>query len=142
MIPKNISQKHILKALEKIKKDGYPKKEKPKDYALLFDNKRYPPKVVIRYANLFANGTLQIDFRGGELNTNKFLRRQGFVIINKNSKPIDDFFNPEEIKYFLKYNGEKYDKKNTAHIVLLKLLNDSLRPKTLFLAKSVLPKWY
>jgi 5-methylcytosine-specific restriction protein B len=85
-IPKNISREHLLKAIEKIDKEGFPKDADSQYYDVKFNDKTYPPKVVVSFANIFANGV--------ELNRNSFaggsgtecfrlLENNGFQIIEK-----------------------------------------------------------
>lgn len=85
-IPKNISKEHILKAIEKIKKEGVPKGSDSKYYDLIFKGKKYPPKLILSYANLFANGKAldRTSFEGGEKKESfKILKHEGFLIEKK-----------------------------------------------------------
>jgi hypothetical protein len=84
VIPKNITKRHILNALLTINKEGYPVNRKSKRWDLIFDGIRYPPKVVISYANRFANGheLSHYDFSGGP-ETNDYLMGLGFDILEK-----------------------------------------------------------
>jgi hypothetical protein len=54
-IPNNINRNHILKAIKKINKEGVPPKRGPRKYAMEFDAKLYPCKLLISWANIFAN---------------------------------------------------------------------------------------
>jgi len=83
MIPKNIKRKHIIKAIEEIKKAGIPKGRSSKKFLLEFNGEYYPPKYVISLANKYATGK-ELDpseFSGGK-ETNDFLKNLGFNIIN------------------------------------------------------------
>ena len=85
-IPNNITKAHIEKAIEKIDKEGVPSGAHSTTYDVVFKNKKYPPKLLISYANLFANGSIldRGTFKGG-LHTPCFnlLKTNGFVIQEK-----------------------------------------------------------
>src|SRR5688500_9053020 len=86
MIPKNITKDHLLKAISKIDIDGIPKDADSQYYDVIYNGKKYPPKVVVSYANIFANGE-ELDrksFSGG-LGTQCFilLEQNGFNIQQK-----------------------------------------------------------
>jgi MoxR-like ATPase len=88
MIPQNISYDNILQALTEIDKSDYPENREPTRYYLEYNEKRYPPKVVISRANKFANGQ-ELDlstFNGGQ-ETNAFLHSRGFHIKNLSNEP-------------------------------------------------------
>lgn len=85
-IPTNITKEHLLKAISKIDQEGIPKDADSQYYDVLFRTKKYPPKLIVSYANLFANGEI-LDrklFEGG-LKTQcfKLLEENGFIIKNK-----------------------------------------------------------
>nr|WP_246856131.1 DUF3578 domain-containing protein [Vibrio crassostreae] len=78
----------MLKALRKIKAEGIPANAHSSTYDVLFEGKPYPPKLVVSWANIYANGA-ELDrslFSGGK-NTDSFklLEREGFVIVKKES---------------------------------------------------------
>jgi 5-methylcytosine-specific restriction enzyme B len=85
-IPTNINKEHLIKAIEKIDKEGIPIDSDSQYYDLVFNSKRYPPKVVVSFANLFANGEIldRNSFPGG-IGTAAFklLEENGFIITNK-----------------------------------------------------------
>lgn len=87
-IPNNIKSKHIVQAINKIEKEGIPAQAHSSSYDVLYKGKRYPPKLVLSYANIFANGVVldRNEFEGG-LNTPcfKILENNGFVIVTKGS---------------------------------------------------------
>ena len=56
-IPKNITKEHLLKAISKIDNDGIPKDGDSQYYDVIHNGKKYPPKLVVSYANIFANGS-------------------------------------------------------------------------------------
>lgn len=85
-IPENISKEHLLKAIEKIDKDGIPRDGDSQYYDVIYNGIKYPPKVIVSYANIFANG-YELDrktFSGG-LGTQcfKLLEENDFIIQNK-----------------------------------------------------------
>ena len=85
--PGNISNEDLLKAIEKIDKEGIPNDAESQYYDVVYAGKHYPPKVVVSFANIFANG-YELDrnsFSGG-LNTPcfKLLEQHGFTIEKKN----------------------------------------------------------
>ena len=87
-IPNNIKPKHIVQAINKIEKEGIPPQAHSSSYDVLYNGKRYPPKLVLSYANIFANGVVldRNEFEGG-LNTPcfKILKNNGFEIVTKES---------------------------------------------------------
>jgi len=75
MIPENINQNHILKAIREIDRKGIPRGRDSKKFQLFHKGKYYPPKYVISLANKYANG-VQLDsslFSGGR-ETNYFCK--------------------------------------------------------------------
>lgn len=106
-IPSNISREHLLKAIEKIDKEGLPPMGNSQYYDVAYENKRYPPKVVVSYANLFANGSEldRSDFTGGlDTPAFKLLEKEGFHIVEKEKNNFksnkEESFYPE-LKKFL-----------------------------------------
>lgn len=88
MIPSNIQKSHLLAAIAEIDRDGIPAHQESTRYDLAYNGKLYPPKLVVRIANRLANGEELWNFGGGE-ETNNFLRRHGFEIINRsNTEPM------------------------------------------------------
>jgi 5-methylcytosine-specific restriction protein B len=55
-IPSNISKQHLLQTIEKIDTEGIPSDGDSQYYDVLYKGKKYPPKVLVSYANIFANG--------------------------------------------------------------------------------------
>ena len=82
-IPSNISKEHLLEAISKIDQEGIPDYAQSSYYDVVFNDLAYPPKLIVSYANLFANGEIldRNSFEGG-LNTPcfKLLEKNGFVI--------------------------------------------------------------
>jgi 5-methylcytosine-specific restriction enzyme B len=87
-IPKNITKDHLLMAIEKIDLDGLPKDGDSKYYDVEFNGRKYPPKLIVSYANLYANGELldRNSFEGGrDTQCFKLLEANGFSIVEKQS---------------------------------------------------------
>ncbi len=82
MIPKNISHKDILKAIEQIQANGVPEKRVATKFNVRHEGKLYPPKYAIALANIYANGQElpAEDFSGGK-EANSFLEKLGFEIV-------------------------------------------------------------
>jgi len=86
--PTNISKEHLKEAIEKIDKEGFPNDADSQYYDVSYNDKFYPPKVVVSYANIFANGIeLPRNTFSGGLNTPcfKLLESNGFTIRRKNN---------------------------------------------------------
>jgi 5-methylcytosine-specific restriction protein B len=85
-IPNNITKEHLLKAISKIDSEGIPDYSQSQYYDVIFEGKRYPPKLIISYANLYANGEIldRNSFSGG-VGTKSFeiLTKSDFVIEKK-----------------------------------------------------------
>lgn len=79
-----ITKEHVLKAIDKIEREGIELEPSTK-YDVIINGKNYPPKEVMRYANMFANGKKDWPFSGGEP-TNKYLKEFGFQILSKDYK--------------------------------------------------------
>lgn len=101
-IPKNITKTHLLQAIEKIDKEGIPNDSESQYYDVLYNGKRYPPKLIVSYSNLFSNGKIldRNKFTGG-LNTQcfKLLEDNNFKIIPKIADTNMSYF--EELTKFL-----------------------------------------
>lgn len=85
-IPKNITEEHILAAISKIDNEGIPDYSQSVFYDLVYNGKSYPPKLVISYANIFANGEIldRKSFPGGpDTQSFKMLKEKGFEIKKK-----------------------------------------------------------
>ena len=86
-LPRNIKRDDILQGIRKIEEEGIPAQAHSSTYDLLYNGKRFPPKLVLAYANIFANGE-ELDrneFEGGKGTTCfKILKDNGFKIVLKN----------------------------------------------------------
>ena len=85
-IPKNITKEHLLKAIAKIDNEGIPKDGDSQYYDVVYNGNKYPPKIIVSYSNIFANGK-ELDrnsFSGGlETQCFKLLEENGFIIQKK-----------------------------------------------------------
>ena len=89
-VPSNITRENLLKAIERIDTEGVPSGAQSSTYDLVHSEKRYPPKLVVSWANVFANGDeLDRATFGGGKNTPcfKLLEKEGFTVERK-SQPI------------------------------------------------------
>ena len=100
-IPENIKREDVKKAIEKIDKEGIPSNAHSSTYDLIYNDKKYPPKLVVSYANIFANGS-ELDrssFEGGaKTECFRILEMNGFNIEYKESKEKDSFYS-ELVKF-------------------------------------------
>ncbi len=86
MIPRNINRVHIIKALKQIDEEGIPNHRQSTKHNLIYQDKHFPPKLVLSKANVYANGQ-ELDasvFSGGD-ETNTYLSTLGFEIVTKPS---------------------------------------------------------
>lgn len=100
-VPENINHGHIIKALKRVDSEGIPSGAHSSTYDVIYNGKAYPPKLVISWANQYANG-VELDrkkFHGGD-NTAAFnlLQKEGFIIQKKNDTATlyvlwDEFLN-------------------------------------------------
>ena len=117
-IPSNISKEHLLKAIEKIDEEGVPQGAHSSTYDVVHNGKTYPPKLVISYANLFANNEPldRSQFLGGRDEPSfKFLAQYGFKIAEKNGDRVkikEDSFYPDLLKFL---EQSKTDNLKTKH---------------------------
>ena len=58
MIPNNITKEHIEKAIKEIDRKGIQKGAHSSTYDIVYNEKRYPPKLVVSLANKYANGVI------------------------------------------------------------------------------------
>ncbi|UCZ54986.1 EVE domain-containing protein [Bacillus shivajii] len=86
-IPSNITKEHIEQALEKIDEIGIENVRPATKFEVLHNDKRYPPKEVLRFANEIANGNELNNFSGGD-ESNNFLIDREFTIVLKDTDQI------------------------------------------------------
>ncbi|MCL7754935.1 DUF3578 domain-containing protein [Polaribacter sp. Z022] len=116
MIPNNITKIHIEKAINEIEENGITKGRNSSTYDVIFNGKRYPPKLIISLANKYANG-IELDshlFAGGE-DTHAFrlLKKEGFKIIKKTDIIDKKFQSRPNITEFIKVSNEQETGKGT-----------------------------
>ena len=83
-IPNNIKREHIFQAMLKINRDGIPPKRGIREWALLYENDTYPCKLIISWANIYANGE-ELDPDARKFQTymaQDYLKYLGFTIIS------------------------------------------------------------
>ena len=56
VLPQNITKHHLTQAAERIIKEGIPKRANSKKYDVFYKDKLLPSKLIVSYANLYANG--------------------------------------------------------------------------------------
>lgn len=85
--PDNITKAHILRAIEEIDEVGVRDGRCSSIYDLVYNDKSYPPKLIISIAHKFANGA-ELEAHEFQSGPNKpafeLLEREGFKIIAKN----------------------------------------------------------
>lgn len=86
-IPNNITTNHVLQALEEIDRIGVNPRRQSTKFDLYHNDKRYPPKEVLRFANWIANDYEIVEFGGGD-ESNNFLIKLGFVVVLKDTYKI------------------------------------------------------
>jgi hypothetical protein len=85
-IPKNIKKEHVLKAIIKIQHDGLPIRSKPRKFAVKYERLELPCKLLISWANIFANGE-ELDLNPNNFQTDmakEYLAMLGFEIVKIN----------------------------------------------------------
>lgn len=85
-LPENITKEHLLKAIAVVNDEGIPMDAKSQYYDVVYNGKRYPPKLIVSIANKYANGEIldRNTFTGGiETQCFNLLESNGFVIERK-----------------------------------------------------------
>lgn len=85
-VPNNIVKEHILKAIKRIDDEGIKKGAHSTTYDLQHEGRRYPPKLVVSWANEYANGVeLDRNLFSGGLKSSCFrvIKKAGFEIVEK-----------------------------------------------------------
>jgi predicted restriction endonuclease len=90
-----VTQSNVLAAFKSIKANGVPPRLKSTKYDVIFENQRFPPKVVMRQATKIAAGGSATDYSvydkngeawwgyGGGKATNNWLIDLGFQVVSK-----------------------------------------------------------
>lgn len=82
-IPDNIEREHIFQAMLKIEREGIPKRRGARDWAVDYEGIIYPCKLLISWANLYADGE-ELDPDPRNFNTydaQEYLISKGYKII-------------------------------------------------------------
>lgn len=82
-IPPNICRDDIIQAMLKIDKNGVPRKRRIRKYFVLYEQKSYPCKLLISWANIYANGE-ELDFNPRNFQTQsakKLLEELEFTVL-------------------------------------------------------------
>lgn len=85
-IPENITREHIFQAMLKIEYEGVPPRRGPREWAIQYEERTYPCKLLISWSNIFANGE-ELDPDPSNFNTydaQEFLRNRDFQVIPYN----------------------------------------------------------
>jgi hypothetical protein len=83
-IPENINREHIIQAIQEIHREGIPPRQQPRQWAVLYEGEIYPCKLLISWANIFANGEV-LDINPNNFNTymaRDYLEKKGFNILD------------------------------------------------------------
>jgi hypothetical protein len=81
-IPENIGREHILNAMAQIDEEGVSINRAARKYEIVYAAKKYPPKLLIEYANVFANGNNLIEGVSTH-QANGYLTKLGFTVVPK-----------------------------------------------------------
>lgn len=95
-----ITRQHVLEAVAKIESEGTVLEDSTR-FDVIIEGKPYPPKEVMRYANLLANGSKEWPYSGGEP-TNKYLTGFGFEVLPKENLVTKDKTRADTVKLFKK----------------------------------------
>jgi hypothetical protein len=87
-IPTNISRDHIIKAISRINNEGVPKARNYRIWAMKQTNKLYPCKLIISWANSFANSEELESNLFIAHEANDYLTKFGFTVINLRNEKI------------------------------------------------------
>ncbi|QRM90778.1 AAA domain-containing protein [Lacinutrix sp. WUR7] len=124
MLFNQVTKDHILQAIKDFEEKGYPNEFGPSStYDVFYNNKTYPPKAIMAYANFHAEGRkIERYFKGGK-GTDCFnaFERNGFTIVKKEKgmitykdyeKQVYNWLNnknkqDENFTFSLRQNGSK-----------------------------------
>jgi len=89
MIPRAIEREHIFQAVAEIDREGVPATRRSRKFCLRLAGEDYPPKYVVSLAAKLATGEeLPPESFGGGAETNTFLARLGFEIVDRDGAPV------------------------------------------------------
>lgn len=95
MLFEKVKEEHILQGIKDFEEKGLPNGfGTSSTYDLIFDNKSYPPKAVMAYANFYASGRkIERYFKGGlETDCFKAFERNGYKIEKKNNSMNENLY--------------------------------------------------
>jgi Domain of unknown function (DUF3883) len=131
-----IHKQHVLSAIEEIDREGIRIGRQSTTYDLIYQGKRYPPKLVMSIAARYATGVElePADFEGGaDTDTFKRLKNLGFTIIPKDSPVVsNNDWSQKEVTpivddYFTmlqqELSGQKFNKAEHRRVLLPQLNN-------------------
>lgn len=81
-IPQNISIENIEDAIKEIQQVEIPKERLSKEYYLVYNEKRLPPKYIISVANKYANNEMLESKAFNAVEAKDFLLKKGYKIID------------------------------------------------------------
>jgi len=82
-IPKNINRENIFQAMLKIHREGVPPERQSHKWAVQYEGEIYPCKLLISWANIYANG-VELDPNPSNFQTTMakdYLTNLGFISI-------------------------------------------------------------
>lgn len=89
MIDHRISEKHIIEAIRQVDAQAVPKNRQSTKFQIQYNGKLYPPKYIISIAHKIATGAeVKPSSFGGGKETNNFLKKLGFTIVQCNFQAI------------------------------------------------------
>src|SRR4051812_26712783 len=84
MIPTGITREHVLSAIAYLRRNGVPRHRESRDFDVVYEGERFPPKYVIALACEHGVGRkLDSEEFGGGPETNGFLQKLGFTVVTK-----------------------------------------------------------
>jgi MoxR-like ATPase len=129
-VPENITREHMLSAIARIQSEGVPNDARSTTYDVIYEGGKYPPKLVLAWANSFANGE-ELDrglFQGGQdKECFRIIANNGFMIERKTMADIKEdipFFEANDFVVLERRAGEKRDSNDDAQTKDLKVLKD------------------
>jgi hypothetical protein len=93
MLFEKVTKEHILQAIKDFEEKGLPNEFGPSStYDLVFQDKKYPPKAIMAYANFYAVGRKVEPYFKGGINTDCFkaFENSGFNVIKKENKKMHE----------------------------------------------------
>jgi 5-methylcytosine-specific restriction enzyme B len=82
-----LQRHHVVIAIHEVDLHGVPERRDSRDYDLLFQNRKYPPKYVVYLAVMVATGEDWSPEIGDSTVARRHLKRLGFKIVPKGVSP-------------------------------------------------------